>query len=163
MSPACADSHTRARVLKRDLIMQHFAFCSSSAVKSFQATFSFLSSPSSFFFFFLVPLCRPFLSENYAHTHTHRGRKRSLINQEFIGHFNESDLRSSRGIVFSLFFFFLVSVTFFDRQSCTSRIVCPKIAIFPQFQVCSSINQARQIINLLLLKNSNHFNRVISH
>ena len=34
-----------------------------------------------------------------------------------------------------------------------SRIFCPKIAIFPQFQVYSSITQAKQIINLLLLNN----------
>ena len=43
----------------------------------------------------------------------------------------------------------------------TSRIFCPKIAIFPQFQVYSNITQkAKQIINLLLL---NNFYLVISY
>ena len=35
----------------------------------------------------------------------------------------------------------------------TSRIFCPKIAIFSQFQVYLCITQAIQIINLLLLNN----------
>ena len=33
----------------------------------------------------------------------------------------------------------------------TSRTFCPKIAIFPQFQIYSIITQAKQMINLLLL------------
>ena len=95
-------THTRSRrVLKRDLIMQRFAFCSSSRGEKLsghflRVAFSFLSS-FSFFFFFLVfwfsSSLRPFLSENYTHTEVKRGNVLQKI-KSLLAHANRSDLRS---------------------------------------------------------------------
>ena len=47
----------------------------------------------------------------------------------------------------------LVNLLRWNNVPRTSRIFCPKIAIFSQFQVYLGITQAKQIINLLLLNN----------